>query len=240
MLSLWFTSTNYHLGAHIFATLQSAMTKEEMQQSIAAELKRIREKKTAIAKNSHTGISRKMKRKLKMKDGGFAVKNPEALEKARATMYRQMMKSGYVAKSKHSTPTKKLALALGEHACGESQRDVEKKYALANGTVNKVLQRIFPSREAMEDCLENLLLSNALLCGDRIMELAPSMTANEASVATGIMTQRYLETRKARANHFSTDVPVAVIIRLEQTMEKIKQVHGRVIEVDTPAIEDKK
>ena len=154
---------------------------------------------------------------------------PEVVEKTKKILMNYVEPN----LASNAVPFKKTVTALAEHlGGGESQRELERKYNLSNGYLNATLKRIFPSPELMEKVMEEILLANTLVCAAVVNEKAPEMSAKDAAVATGIMAQRYLEVKKARSTNFQGDLPVSVVIKLESTMKRLDEKHGRIIDVE--------
>lgn len=164
----------------------------------------------------------------RMKMAGIERHNPQAIAKGKEIIVKHIVKNGGTMRGeKHGVG--KVATALAEHLTGVTQRECEEKYKLSNGYLNLMLKKMFPNTEAMEKCLEEVLLSNAIICGAVLREKAPEMSGKDAAIATGIMSQRFLEVKKARQNNFREDTPsIAILLQLQSTMEKV----GQIIDID--------
>ena len=167
-----------------------------------------------------------LKKALKVGHGEVAAKQPEVvlmikkkLLENRPDKISPIMKGSLIAKEN----------AIAEHLAGESQDFVNAKYHV---DVQHALRMYFPNSAQREQVLEDVLLDNALISNVIFQRKASDLSARDAALASGIYTQRFSELKKARKSDHNPEVPVATVILLQQTLERVKQVHGRVIELE--------
>lgn len=171
-------------------------------------------------------VSSKLRKAFKCKHGQVHKKQPELLRKAKALLLKNIPETFDRQDSLTATIN-----ATAEHLAGESQAFVEKKYGLARSAVSDALNLFFPSTELRRAALKNLLLDGALQSAVIFRQKAEAMTAPQAAITAGILSQRYVELEKAEQNNFKEEIPVALVIQLEATIQKVKQVHGKTIDI---------
>ena len=110
-------------------------------------------------------------------------------------------------------------MALADHIAGESKSEVERKYRLAVGTVNRTIKQRFKSVEDFYEFLEGCFAQNALLASAIFAEKAPELSAIQAAQAANIFGQRAVEVRKARLSQFKeAPLSVEVVMKLQQAL----------------------
>ena len=119
--------------------------------------------------------------------------------------------------------------AIAEHLAGETRKYVNEKYHV---NVQEALKMYFPNSAQREQVLEDVLLDNALIANVKFQTKADDLSARDAALASGIFTQRFSEFKKARKNDHNPEVPIQTVILLQQTLERVKEVHGKVIEIE--------
>jgi hypothetical protein len=122
--------------------------------------------------------------------------------------------------------------ATAEHLLGENQSFVEKKYKLGKGEVANALRMFFPSKEDRLNALSNILLDNALIASVKFQEKKKDLTVMQAAIAAGLFTDKFVQLQKAQTSGFKeNEVPVNLILKLEQTLAHAKEVHGKIIDI---------
>lgn len=123
--------------------------------------------------------------------------------------------------------------ATAEHLLGETQSDSEKKYKLEKGEVQNALRLFFPSKEERLNALSNLLLDNAITGAMIFKEKKKDLTVMQAAIAAGLFTDKFIQLQKAKQNNFASDadVNVSLILQLEKTLARTKEIHGKTIDV---------
>lgn len=136
--------------------------------------------------------------------------------------------------SARAFPIMKTVQAVAEHLVGDSQAVVEERHGLSNGYINKMLSHNFADKAKLDSILENVLLENAVVSSAIFQEKAHEMNAPQAAVAAGIFSQRYAEKKRDKQNADTGNAPVAVLIRLDSTLEKLKAAREVRPAIDTP------
>lgn len=133
-----------------------------------------------------------------------------------------------------AVPVTKTCQAIAEHLVGDSQAVVEERHGLSNGYINKMLSHNFADRNKLDRILENVLLENAVVSGAIFQEKAHELTAPQAAVAAGIFSQRYAEKKRDKQNADSGTAPVAVLIQLNNTLERVRSIRNATPVIETP------
>lgn len=189
------------------------------------------EKKKNMSRTGQNSTTWKMKRAIgKQRAGVVALKQADLVTEIKKYLYKNMPDK-FHHNMKHDM--KDLIPALAEHLSGEGLHYVEDKYKLGRNAVSSALKMWFPSREGREEALANLMLDNALHAGMVFSKKADELTPRDAALATGIFSQRYQELRKAQNTNFQPEIPVTLVMSLERTIQRAKQIEAKVIENET-------
>ncbi len=130
-----------------------------------------------------------------------------------------------------SIPPDRLALAAAKHMMGDSLSAAAKQVGINVRLVHELFTVKFPERKAMDEMLEDVMLTNANLASAIFAQKAHELSARDAAVAAGIFSTRYLEKKAEREGRDRPSVPILAIIQLEKTL---KSIEGKVIEAETP------
>lgn len=183
-------------------------------------------------KPPHEQMSVKMRRALRCKPGEVAEKMPHIVKKIKAKLLHHIPERKTKAGNKADNQNQmQIVNATAEHLAGESIPWVEEKYKLAHGTVKTALKMFFPSEEQRENALRNLLLDNAITGAMIFKKKAHSLSARDAALTAGIFTQRFSELKKAQANNYQPEIPVTMVIKLEETLARAKEIHGKILDI---------
>jgi len=182
--------------------------------------------KKPLGKPKGTQLSTALRTAFKCKQGEVAKRNPIVVKaiKKKLLMHRPATVHGNL-----TTNTQHVEQAIAEHLAGETQKFVDEKY---NCNVRRALQMYFPDQPTREQILEDILLDNALISAVQFQDKAEDLNARDAAVAAGIFTQKFSEFKRARQSGHQEQIPINLILQLNNTLENVKKIHGPIIEME--------
>lgn len=108
-----------------------------------------------------------------------------------------------------------------DKAGGMSDKELSKKYAISEAYVRDSLKTLYLNNKMGREILKNVLLDNAIAGGMRVRETIGELNPMQSVVATGIMTQRYIDIDK----HNSQQVNDVDIDELQQVGELLRDLN---------------
>lgn len=128
------------------------------------------------------------------------------------------------------------ATLLSESLLGlDTNRNIERSYGVCQGYVQRALKRSFPDRDKLEQTLIDLNLENAITSHYIFQKKSAELSAKDAAIAAGIFTQKHGELKRLTQATQAPTLTVDLTLKLEETMSKLKQIHGRTIDIDPHA-----
>lgn len=197
-------------------------------------MQHLKKNKSKPSKPPASKVAVKMRSQLRCKKGEVALKMATTVKKIKKTLLMNLPEVKDVPIGRPPfQPKNQMAIvnATAEHLAGETIPWVEEKYKLAHGTVTTALRMFFPSTEQREEALSNLLLDNALTGAMIFKKKAHTLSARDAALTTGIFTQRHIELKKAKQNNYQAEIPVTMVLKLEETLAKAKLIHGKTLDI---------
>lgn len=209
-----------------------------MKRSIAEQLEAMQAEKAARIKKwkeaGHKGSKRAaLERKMKsdpMSDPNYKERLKQVKEAVRpiADLDKPPGTTGMTA----IVPGEERLEMLAEYfLTGKSQHSIEKKWGMSRGYIKHALNRTFADREKLESILYDLNIENAVVSHLVFQKKAESMTARDAAIAAGIFTQRFAEIKRLTQTATAPVLDVNLTLKLEETMDKLKRIHGPVIDI---------
>jgi len=123
-------------------------------------------------------------------------------------------------------PDTQLEMAR-DKAGGMTNSELAQKYAISEDYVRESLNRLYVNNEQGREILKSVVLENAIASGMHARSKVGELNAMQATVATGIMTSRFVELDK-----HTRDVPKVVdFSELAKVGQVLTQLHSEVAEL---------
>lgn len=119
---------------------------------------------------------------------------------------------------------RKIRAGLTDVLVGEKPAEVVRKYAMPVVDLLRYMKQVFPTDEDRFEFLENCLLTNANLAGNKFVEKHGELTAAEAAKAMATFANSALSVKKAREAGFKeAPINVGIILQLQETLSKLAE-----------------
>lgn len=121
-------------------------------------------------------------------------------------------------------PKETLILMAKDKASGLTDLQIADKYSVSNSYIQGAMRTLFMTSKIGREILKGVLLDNAVACGMRVRATVDELSPMQAVIATGVMTQRFVELEK----HTQQAPPDVDFSELAQVGQILKDIRGSI------------